>query len=135
VPVVGKWWWSCGTSQRASEGDSRHRLWAPGEGSSSLCHRTNPTVECPLSKNSSKCSAAKHSHSEEEDENRAKICIMHLEEARKVILLYAIINIIAPFWTGNKNPICICYFYITILLYYVVFRPSTTSMELLCTRQ
>lgn len=32
-----------------------------------------------------------------------EICIMDLEETRKVLLLYAIINIIAPFWKGRKK--------------------------------
>lgn len=44
---------------------------------------------------------------------------MNLEEARKVLLLYAITNVIAPFWKGRKKSY-ICYFYITLLLYYII---------------
>lgn len=42
-----------------------------GKAAHPSCHMTNPTLECPLSKNSSKCSAAKYRHSEEVYENRA----------------------------------------------------------------
>lgn len=42
-----------------------------GKAAHPSCHRTNPTLECPLRKNSSKCSAVKYSHSEEGDKNRA----------------------------------------------------------------
>lgn len=40
-----------------------------------------------------------------------EICIMGLVEARKVLLLYAIINIVAPFWKGRKKIMCLVFLY------------------------
>lgn len=40
-----------------------------------------------------------------------EICTMNLEETRKVLLLYAIINIIAPFWKGRKKIVYLLFLY------------------------
>lgn len=97
------------------------------------CHRTDPTLDCSLSKNCSKRSAAKYSQSEE-DENRAGN--LYNGSWRNQRSTFALCNYKynSTFLEREEKKSCSGYFYITLLLYYVIFRLPTTWMELLCTR-